>query len=198
MRRHTFRSANRHRIVKSGRCFFRHRITPLNVCGNRQQPRGQVSVSRSGVCRATLQHSPVQVRRQPPTPGVYHQPQVQAPMPLPHPVRLAEHGHRPCRTHPPDEGHASYRQLLSPRRHHEARGQLPQPQPSAALAGVWSLSRGWTCCVLTASCSRRQFRDGPQPRRSRRRWSISQGWSTAYSGLRRRHPPQVARRVYAG
>jgi hypothetical protein len=28
--------ANRQRIVKSGGYFFRHRITELNVCGNRQ------------------------------------------------------------------------------------------------------------------------------------------------------------------
>ena len=54
-------------------------------------------------------------------------------MPLPHPVRLAEHAHRPGRAHPPDEGHAARRQLLPLRRHHEARRQLPQPQPPAVL-----------------------------------------------------------------
>jgi hypothetical protein len=32
--------ANRQRIVQSRRCFFRHRITAVNVWGNRQQPRG--------------------------------------------------------------------------------------------------------------------------------------------------------------
>jgi hypothetical protein len=32
--------ANRQRIVQSGRCFFRHRISVVNVCGNGQQPRG--------------------------------------------------------------------------------------------------------------------------------------------------------------
>jgi hypothetical protein len=32
--------ANRQRIVRSGGCFFRHRITALNVCEHRQRPRG--------------------------------------------------------------------------------------------------------------------------------------------------------------
>src|SRR5512135_2785998 len=80
-----------------------------------------------------LQHSPIQVRRQRPAPGGDHQPQVQPPMPLPHPVRLAEHAHCPGRAHPPDEGHATRRQLLPYRRHDEARGQLPQPQAPAVL-----------------------------------------------------------------
>src|SRR5437899_9864670 len=35
-------TGDRQRIVKSGRCSFRHRITRLNVNGNRQQPRAQV------------------------------------------------------------------------------------------------------------------------------------------------------------
>ena len=49
----TWGVAIRQRIAKSGGYFFRHRITPLNVCGNRQRPRAQVSVSRSGACRAS-------------------------------------------------------------------------------------------------------------------------------------------------
>ena len=32
--------ANRQRIVQSGRCFFRHSISMVKVCGSRQQPRG--------------------------------------------------------------------------------------------------------------------------------------------------------------
>jgi alpha-galactosidase len=32
-------------VLKSGRWFYRHRITPLNVFGNRQRPRDQVSVT---------------------------------------------------------------------------------------------------------------------------------------------------------
>jgi uncharacterized protein (TIGR03067 family) len=35
-----FLGANRQRIVRSGGCFFRHRITALNVCEHRQRPRG--------------------------------------------------------------------------------------------------------------------------------------------------------------
>jgi hypothetical protein len=34
-----FIGADRQRIVSSRRYFYRHRITPLNVCGNRQRPR---------------------------------------------------------------------------------------------------------------------------------------------------------------
>ena len=45
--------ADRQRIVELGGSFVRHRITPLNVCGNRQRPRGQVSVSRSAACTAS-------------------------------------------------------------------------------------------------------------------------------------------------
>src|SRR5271170_1442918 len=52
---------------------------------------------------------------------------------LPHPEQLAEYGHRPGRTHPPDESHATRRQLLPPRRHQETRGQLSQPQSPAML-----------------------------------------------------------------
>src|SRR5262249_53012735 len=33
-------AANRQRIVQSRSCFFRHRITAMNVWGNRQRPRG--------------------------------------------------------------------------------------------------------------------------------------------------------------
>src|SRR3954452_2676646 len=80
-----------------------------------------------------LQHSPIQVSRQPPTSGVHDQPQVQAAMSLSHSIRLAEHAHRPDRTHAPDEGHAPDRQLLPLRRHDKARGQLPQPQSPAVL-----------------------------------------------------------------
>ena len=45
--------ANRQRIASSERLSIRHRIAALNVCGNRQRPRGQVSVSRSTTCRAS-------------------------------------------------------------------------------------------------------------------------------------------------
>src|SRR5437868_14596501 len=50
---------------------------------------------------------------------------------LPYSKRLAQGRDCPGRAHSPDEGHASGRQLLPPRRHHEARGQLPQPQAPA-------------------------------------------------------------------
>jgi WD40 repeat protein len=45
--------ADRQRIVDLGGSCVRHHITPLNVCGNRQQPHGQVSVSRSTACTAS-------------------------------------------------------------------------------------------------------------------------------------------------
>ena len=35
-----FTPANRQHIVESGRYFFRHLMTPMNVCGNRQRPCG--------------------------------------------------------------------------------------------------------------------------------------------------------------
>ncbi len=54
-------------------------------------------------------------------------------MPLPHPEGLAEHTYRPGRAHPPDECHATRRQLLPLPRYHEARRQLPQPQAPAVL-----------------------------------------------------------------
>ena len=54
-------------------------------------------------------------------------------MPLPHPERLAEYADRPGRAHSPDEGHVPRRERQPLRRHHEARGQFPQPQPPAVL-----------------------------------------------------------------
>src|SRR5262249_55193960 len=45
--------ANRQRIISSPRCFCRHRITPLMVSGNRQRPRGSMSVSHSAACTAS-------------------------------------------------------------------------------------------------------------------------------------------------
>jgi SRSO17 transposase len=45
--------ADRRRIARSGRFVARHRITALNVRGNRQRPHSQVSVNRSTACRAS-------------------------------------------------------------------------------------------------------------------------------------------------
>jgi hypothetical protein len=44
--------ADRQRIAKSRGSDDRHHLTTLNVRGNRQQPRGQVSVKRSTTCRS--------------------------------------------------------------------------------------------------------------------------------------------------
>src|SRR5512135_3409144 len=77
--------------------------------------------------RPALQHAAVEVRRQPPTPSVHYQPQVQAPMPLPHPERLAQHHDRSGYAHPPDEEYAPLGHRLPLRRHHEAHRQLLEP-----------------------------------------------------------------------
>src|SRR5262245_63250113 len=69
--------------------------------------------------RPVLQHAAVEVRRQPPAPGVHYQPQVQPPMPLAHPERLAEQGDRPGHTHPPDEGNPPRRKRQPARRRSE-------------------------------------------------------------------------------
>ena len=83
--------------------------------------------------RPALQDTPVQVCRELPTPGIDHQPQVQAPMPLPHPQRLAEHRNCPGHTHPPEERHPPRRQWQPTRRHHKGRRQLLQSQAAAVL-----------------------------------------------------------------
>src|SRR5262249_30401712 len=52
---------------------------------------------------------------------------------LPHPKRLAQECDRPGHAHPADERHPPCCQRQPPRRHHEARGQLLQPQAPAVL-----------------------------------------------------------------
>ena len=54
-------------------------------------------------------------------------------MPLPHPKRLAQHRDGPGYIHPSDKSHAPLGQRQLPRRRHETRGQLLQPQTTAVL-----------------------------------------------------------------
>src|SRR5436309_15832826 len=71
--------------------------------------------------RPALQYAPVEVRRQMPTPGVHHQPQVQPPMALAPTKRLAQHADHASHTPPADERYAPGRERLPVRRHDEPR-----------------------------------------------------------------------------
>ena len=159
--------ANRQRIVYYKKSFIRHRIVNEDVSENRQQLHDQVSVSRSVTCRASASNAPVQVGCRLSAPGIYHAPQVQTPMPLAHPKRLAQDAHRPGDTHPPDERYAPRRHRQPSSRHHEACRQLLHREARRCSAGVWPPSRGCTCCVFTASCSRASSRRRSPGRRNR-------------------------------
>src|SRR5262245_7571245 len=99
--------------------------------------------SRGFRCRSLVQQfvgpafqdAAVEVRGQLPTLSVHHQPQVQAPMALPHAEGLAQQRDRPSHAYPPDEGHAPRRQRLPLRRHHEVPRQFAQSQTPAVLRG---------------------------------------------------------------
>jgi hypothetical protein len=80
-----------------------------------------------------LQYSPIQAGCQPSMTGIHRQPEIWPSMPLPHPEGLAKHAHCPCRAYAPHEGRVARRQWQPPLRHHEARGQLLQPQASTVL-----------------------------------------------------------------